>query len=183
MVDDYGIVVYLPMVDCCIHMTYPHTPHSITINMYCMHPACLPLTPLIVVYHIAIPPPQCSCTITRHRTLLYILHTHCTSLTPQSLSMHLLICCYRKYYNATPSILTHLRFTHTNNILLHQFIAIISILYHRQIRPVGANCRHHHAIYCCFIKSPGDCGECLLLIVECMMSIHPCSYIRAVCRL
>jgi hypothetical protein len=36
---------------------------------------------------------------------------------------------------------------------------------------------------CYFIKSPGDCGECLLLIVECMMSIHPCCYIRAVCSL
>ena len=39
-------------------MTYPHTPHSTTVNMYCMYPACLPLTPLIVAYHIAIPLPS-----------------------------------------------------------------------------------------------------------------------------
>ena len=48
MVDCY---ITYPTVDCCMHTTYSHTPHSITVNFYCtLHVCNYPRWLLFVVY-------------------------------------------------------------------------------------------------------------------------------------
>ena len=48
MVDCY---ITYPTVDCCMHTTYSHTPHSITVNLCCTLYVCnYPCWLLFVVY-------------------------------------------------------------------------------------------------------------------------------------
>lgn len=161
-------------------MTYPCTPHITTVNIYC-------------TLHICHQPHSLSCSIIlqspspvyvhRHRTLFHIYSPPTLDLSnsPKPLDAFidflLPICIIMQL----PSILTHLRSTHTPIIFSYTNLLQLFQYYITGSSAPSAPTVDppHHSLL--FYYIPVDCGECLLLIVACIIANTPCSFIT-MCR-